>query len=125
MKPKNILTNSRRLRNTDDYCCRVEEVSFSVHVEKLWNRIIDSKSILPEIHEVDVEKSSSRATMDHKYCRKFSQLNLSKIQINYALKESYWGFFLVSRMSGLDPECWTEMMQSKVADMNASLINSE
>ena len=24
-------------------------------------------------------------------------------------------------MSGLDPECWTEMMQSKVADMNASL----
>ena len=64
-----------------------------MHVEKLWNRIIDSKSILPEIHEVDVEKSSSRATMDHKYCRKFSQLNLSKIQINYALKESYWVFF--------------------------------
>ena len=88
VKPKKILTNSRRLRNTDDHCCRVEEVSFSVHVEKLWNRIIDYKSILPEIHEVDVEKSSSRATMDHKYCRKFSQLNLSKIQINYSLKES-------------------------------------
>ena len=58
--------------------------------------------------------------MEHKYCRKFSQLNLSKIQINYALKASYCflgvqNTWIGSRFSG------TEMIQSKIVEMNATL----
>ena len=42
---------------------KAEEVSFSVHGERLWTHIIDSKSILTEIHEADTEVFSSES--DH------------------------------------------------------------
>ena len=61
---------------------------------------------------------SLRATVNYEYCKKFTQLNLLKIQTRYTVK----GKLLFSRyqeVSGLDEKVWIKIMENMIAEMNA------
>ena len=61
---------------------------------------------------------SLRATVNYEYCKKFTQLNLLKIQTRYTVKGKLL-FFRYQEVSGLDEKVWIKIMENMIAEMNA------